>query len=103
MKPLTDPVVIDAGDRSCIQLLLELRSLLSELSAGTLVHLLASDPAAPIDLAAWCHLTGHTYLGPLPATGDIPRYALRVADRARSTDPASPRRPAGRTDFKGCR
>jgi tRNA 2-thiouridine synthesizing protein A len=95
MNPRTDPVVIDGGDRSCVGLLLELRGQLAALPAGTLVHLLATDPTAPIDLAAWCHLTGHLYLGPLPATGDIPGYALQTADRARSTDPASPWRPAG--------
>jgi len=31
------------------------------------IHLIARDPAAPLDLAAWCHLTGHTYLGPVRA------------------------------------
>ncbi len=29
----------------------------------TVVHVLANDPAAPLDLPAWCHLTGHDYLG----------------------------------------
>ncbi|MFI6515325.1 sulfurtransferase TusA family protein [Spirillospora sp. NPDC050679] len=86
------PLVIDGGDRSCVRLLLELRGRLADLPAGTLVHLIASDPAAPLDLAAWCHLTGHTYLGPLPETA-APTYALQVADRPRATDPASPWRP----------
>ncbi|TDD64635.1 sulfurtransferase TusA family protein, partial [Actinomadura darangshiensis] len=61
----TDPVVIDGGDRSCVRLLLELREHIADLAPGSVIHLIASDPAAPIDLPAWCHLTGHTYLGPL--------------------------------------
>ncbi|MCP2342762.1 sulfurtransferase TusA family protein [Actinomadura rupiterrae] len=87
-----EPVVIDGGDKSCVRLLLELRAHLAGLPPGTLVHLLASDPAAPIDLPAWCHLTGHHYEGPVPA--DTPAYALRVAADARPTRPDAPWRPA---------
>ncbi|MFD0686269.1 sulfurtransferase TusA family protein [Actinomadura fibrosa] len=87
----SDPVVIDGGDRSCVRLLLELRGRIADLPAGTVVHLIATDPAAPIDLPAWCHLTGHDYLGPVE--GGRPTYALRVAETPRATDPASPWRP----------
>jgi tRNA 2-thiouridine synthesizing protein A len=88
----SEPVVIDGGDRSCVRLLLELRRHVTTLAAGTVVHLIARDPAAPIDLPAWCHLTGHEYLGRLPVDGP-PAYALRIADRARPTAPGSPWRP----------
>ena len=64
---LREPVIIDGGDRACVRLLLELRARMSGLPGGTVIHLIASDPAAPIDLPAWCHLTGHAYLGPIPA------------------------------------
>jgi tRNA 2-thiouridine synthesizing protein A len=85
------PVVLDGGDRRCVLLLLELRRLIGKLPAGTAVHLIATDPAAPLDLPAWCHLTGHTYLGPVP--GERPTYAMQVADTAVVTDPRSPWRP----------
>ncbi|OLT30553.1 sulfurtransferase tusA [Actinomadura sp. CNU-125] len=85
---MSEPVVIDGGDRSCVRLLLELRGRLADLPPGTIVHLIASDPAAPIDLPAWCHLTGHAYLGPLD--GLPTAYALRVAENAVPTDPKSP-------------
>ncbi|HEU5392436.1 MAG TPA: sulfurtransferase TusA family protein [Streptosporangiaceae bacterium] len=65
MSPPRDPVIIDGGDRACVRLLLELRARISGLPAGTVIHLIASDPAAPVDLSAWCHLTGHAYLGPV--------------------------------------
>jgi tRNA 2-thiouridine synthesizing protein A len=87
--PAQQPVVIDGGDRACVRLLLELRTHIAGLPAGTLIHLIANDPAAPIDLPAWCHLTGHAYLGPLPATR-TPTYAMRTAAGPAPTDPDSP-------------
>lgn len=88
------PVLIDGGDRSCVRLLLELRAQLTPLPAGTVVHLLTTDPAAPLDLAAWCHLAGHGYLGQLdPGTYPGPAYALRVSAAPRRTDTANPWHP----------
>jgi len=86
-----EPVVIDGGDLACVRLLLELRDRISRLPAGTLIHLTASDPAAPAGLPAWCHLTGHAYLGAVPAA--MPTYALRTTSAPVTTDPASPWRP----------
>ncbi|WP_055480215.1 sulfurtransferase TusA family protein [Sphaerimonospora mesophila] len=83
------PVVLDGGDRRCVRLLIELRSLVDGLAPGDVVHLIATDPAAPIDLPAWCHLTGHSYLGPLPEA-DRPTYALRVEPTGRATRPRAP-------------
>ncbi|WP_433333867.1 sulfurtransferase TusA family protein [Spirillospora sp. CA-294931] len=89
-----EALVIDGGDKACVRLLLELRGRFASLPDGTLVHVLASDPAAPLDLPAWCHLTGHHYLGPIPAVGGTPGYALRVNASARPTQPDAPWRPA---------
>ncbi|MFE3450367.1 sulfurtransferase TusA family protein [Nonomuraea sp. NPDC059194] len=86
--------VLDGGRRSCVVLLMELRRHVSALNPGDAVHLIAHDPAAPLDLAAWCHLTGHTYLGPVPS--DQPTYAIRVEAGALSTEAHAPwrrRRP----------
>ncbi|TDB85176.1 sulfurtransferase TusA family protein [Actinomadura sp. KC216] len=85
----SNPVVIDGGDRSCVRLLLELRGHIAGLAPGTVVHLIASDPVAPIDLPAWCHLTGHAYLGPVDGA-ERPTYALRVAADSRPTSAESP-------------
>ena len=86
--PPGDPVVIDGGDRDCVRLLLELRAHVTGLPAGTVIHLIASDPAAPVDRPAWCHLTGHAYRGTVPATR--PTYAMRTVPAPAGTDPASP-------------
>lgn len=49
----------DAGDQGCGDLVLELRNVLADLAPGSVLHVTATDPAAPIDLPAWCGLTGH--------------------------------------------
>ena len=89
------PVVLDGGDRRCVLLLIELRRLTVTLAPGAVVHLIATDPAAPLDLPAWCHLTGHAYLGPVP-DADRPTYGVRVSGTATHTDPARPWHPATR-------
>jgi tRNA 2-thiouridine synthesizing protein A len=88
--PETAPMVIDGGDRTCAALLLELRGYITRLPPGTVIHLIARDPAAPLDLAAWCHLTGHTYLGPVHKPPGAPAYALRTSVVSRQTQPHSP-------------
>ncbi len=84
--PLT-PVVID-GDRFGVALLQQLRARISGLPAGTIIHLIAADPAAPIDLPAWCHLTGHAHLGPIRAAP--PAYVLLTTATAVATDSPLP-------------
>jgi tRNA 2-thiouridine synthesizing protein A len=50
----------DAGDLGCGDLVLELRFRLKELPPGAVLAVTARDPAAPVDLPAWCGLCGHT-------------------------------------------
>jgi tRNA 2-thiouridine synthesizing protein A len=54
----------DAGDMACGDLVLELRSRVRALAPGAVLKVTAHDPAAPVDLPAWCGLTGHTMLHP---------------------------------------
>lgn len=82
--------VVDGGDRGCGELLLVLAARSRALAPGTIVRLLASDPAAPIDLPAWCHLTGHTYLGPGIDTTGCAYYDVELTDAARDTGHARP-------------
>ena len=75
-------MTIDGGDRACVRLLLELRSRISGLPGGTVIHLIASDPAAPIDLPAWCHLTGHSLCVPRISSADVTSSVALLAVRA---------------------
>jgi tRNA 2-thiouridine synthesizing protein A len=48
----------DAGDLGCGPLVLELRKRLRQMP-GRVLRVRALDPAAPIDLPAWCRLTAN--------------------------------------------
>jgi len=85
----TAPKVFDGGDRMCVVLLLELREFIEDMAAGTVVHVIATDPAASLDLPAWSYLTGHQYLGAVEG-GARATYALRLADRPVPTQPRKP-------------
>ncbi|MFI1538732.1 sulfurtransferase TusA family protein [Streptomyces anandii] len=81
-------ITVDGTGLLCVTLLLRLRKEIDDAEVGTVVHVIATDPAAPLDLPAWCHMTGHHYLGPVP--GARPVYALRLAADARVTRPDAP-------------
>jgi tRNA 2-thiouridine synthesizing protein A len=62
----------DAGQLGCGDLVLELRFRLKELPPGSVLRVTAHDPAAPVDLPAWCGLCGHTLL-----SASHPHYWIR--------------------------
>ncbi|MGQ4486020.1 sulfurtransferase TusA family protein [Streptomyces sp. SAS_281] len=83
-------ITIDGTGLLCVTLLLRLRKEIDGAEPGTVVHIIATDPAAPLDLPAWCHMTGHHYLGPVPNAADVPVYALQIAAGARSVRAGAP-------------
>ena len=50
----------DMGELSCGDLVMAILKTLRPLQAGDVLEIRALDPAAPIDIPAWCRLTGHT-------------------------------------------
>ncbi|WP_406306820.1 sulfurtransferase TusA family protein [Streptomyces sp. NBC_00885] len=84
------PLAVDGSGLLCVTLLLRVRREIDGAPPGTVVHVKATDPAAPLDLSAWSHLTGHIYLGPVPGDGIAATYAFVVAESAQRTDPGSP-------------
>lgn len=86
--PAEPGLVVDGTGLSCVILLLRLRNAIRGLAPGSVVHVIAIDPAAGLDLPAWCHTIGHHYLGPIG--DDPPTYALRIAPDARATHPGKP-------------
>lgn len=85
---------IDGGDLSCARLLILLRDRVADLPADSVVHLSTTDPVAPIDLPAWCRITGHEYLG-LAEAGPPPVYGVRVSEAPVATRPDRPWHPVG--------
>jgi tRNA 2-thiouridine synthesizing protein A len=56
----------------CPRPIIEVARRIGEVSVGALLELLADDPAAGPDLAAWCRMRGQTLIAP-----DAPRFIVR--------------------------
>jgi TusA-related sulfurtransferase len=72
-------LAVDAVGLRCPMPVLELarRVAAAELPPGSLVRLLADDPAAAADVPAWCAMRGHEYVGAEPA-GTATAYLVRL-------------------------
>jgi len=55
--------VVDCLGLTCPVPMMETAKRIRELQPGQVLLLLSDDPATIDDLVAWCHLTGHEYLG----------------------------------------
>lgn len=63
---------LDCRGMRCPRPIIELARRIGEVSPGALVELLADDPAAAPDLAAWCRMRGQELL-----LSDLPRFVVR--------------------------
>ncbi|MFJ8189150.1 sulfurtransferase TusA family protein [Streptomyces sp. NPDC096094] len=89
----TPDITVDGTGLLCVTLLLRLRKEIDGAEPGTVVHVIATDPAAPLDLPAWCHMTGHHYLGEVEAKNQAV-YALRLTSGAQPTRFDAPWHPS---------
>jgi TusA-related sulfurtransferase len=58
--------VLDLGEQSCGQLIMELMLAMRALTPGQTLLVTTYDPAAAGDIAAWCRMTGNTLRQILP-------------------------------------
>lgn len=70
---LTASAEWDAGDLACGDLVLELLTRMRALPPGAVLKLIATDPAARIDIAAWCRVTKNPLLAKSPPVFFIQR------------------------------
>jgi TusA-related sulfurtransferase len=63
---------LDCRGMKCPRPIIEIARRIGEVRVGTTVELLADDPAAGADLAAWCRMRGQILL-----TSDPPRFLVR--------------------------
>lgn len=63
----------DAGEMGCGQLVFELHRRVTGLKPGARLELVARDPGAPVDLPAWCRMTGHRLVSSEPPVYVIER------------------------------
>jgi tRNA 2-thiouridine synthesizing protein A len=62
----------EAGELGCGQLVFELRRQLEDVDPGDTLEVITHEPGAPVDLPAWCRMTGHTLV-----SAEHPTYVIR--------------------------
>jgi tRNA 2-thiouridine synthesizing protein A len=62
----------DAGETGCGRLVFELSRRLNRMEPGQILEVIAQDPGAPVDLPAWCRMTGHKLV-----SADHPVYVIQ--------------------------
>ena len=75
MTPPT--VIVDSRGTLCPQPVIDLARAAKDAEPGTVIEVLADDPAAATDIPAWCRMRGATYLGSEPTEAGI-RYRVRT-------------------------
>ena len=68
--------VLDCRGQRCPLPVINLARRLPELPVGAVVRVLADDPAAAVDIPAWCRMRGQEFVGASTAAGS-PAYDVR--------------------------
>jgi tRNA 2-thiouridine synthesizing protein A len=56
---------------------IELARHITDVAIGETIEVDSDDPAAPPDIAAWCRMRGHDYLGSTAQPDGVQRIAVR--------------------------
>lgn len=70
-------LVLDCRGQLCPLPVIELARRISDVPIGGHIDLAADDPAARVDIAAWCRLRGQEYLGESFAADGVAIYQIR--------------------------
>ncbi len=70
-------LTVDARGRRCPIPVIEIARRIGEVEPGSTVELLADDPAAALDVAAWCRMRGHALLETRDLPGGATAYLVR--------------------------
>jgi TusA-related sulfurtransferase len=62
---------------ACPRPVIELARCVDAVEVGDLVAVTADDPAARVDVAAWCRMRAQEYVGEEVATDGVPTYVVR--------------------------
>ena len=68
---------LDCRGKRCPLPVIELARHAAAAPPGTLVRVLADDPAAALDIPAWCRMRGREFVGATTEDG-VPAYDVRV-------------------------
>ena len=73
----TPDLELDCRGMLCPMPIIELGRRHTEVPVGGLVAVVAEDPAARLDVPAWCRLSGQEYVGEDTAPDGVARYLVR--------------------------
>ena len=71
-----EPEVLDCAGQRCPLPVIALARRLVKLPVGAVLRVLADDPAAAVDIPAWCRMRGQAYLGGSTRDG-VPAFDVR--------------------------
>ena len=72
-------LVLDQRGRRCPLPIVELARHIGDVAVGDTIEIAADDPAARLDVPAWCRMRGHDYLGESMAADGVPVHTVRRA------------------------
>ena len=70
-------VEVDCRGVACPGPVIELAKAVAGVEVGEVVALVADDPAAEVDVSAWCRMRGQEYVGSETAPDGVPTYLVR--------------------------
>lgn len=68
---------LDCRGMLCPMPVIELARRIAEVPVGAVVAVVTRDPAARVDVPAWCRMRGQEYVGEDAAADGEPRYLVR--------------------------
>jgi TusA-related sulfurtransferase len=68
---------LDCRGQICPRPIIELAKALPAIAVGEQLAIIADDPAARHDVAAWCRMRGQEYVGEEVTADGVPRYVVR--------------------------
>jgi TusA-related sulfurtransferase len=70
-------ITLDQRGRRCPLPVIELARHIGDVPVGAEIAVVADDPAARLDIPAWCRMRGHEYAGETAAHDGTPTYSVR--------------------------
>ncbi len=70
-------IVLDQRGRRCPLPVIELARRIGDVAKGELIGVAADDPAARLDIPAWCRMRGHEYAGETAGPDGVPVHSVR--------------------------
>jgi tRNA 2-thiouridine synthesizing protein A len=76
-EPWDVALELDCRELPCPMPVIELARHLGDVEVGDLLAVVAHDPAAAVDVPAWCRMKQQEYVGADAADDGAPRYVVR--------------------------